>query len=682
MNWGGWAMIFKTSLFNKSLIKSDLKRFWWVSALYALVLFFNLPFYHLMLAGSEIDRWQKEMLSRSLEVVTGHNELQVLLIIVVPVLMAALLFKYLHTPRAAAMMHSLPCTRGTLFFSHNVAGLFLLVVPVVFTALVLMIVQSATCIKEFYSIADIFHWIGYTLLFDLLFYAVAVFVGMFTGNSIAQIVFTYILHFLPEGFNVLLNYNLQELLFGYAERGYEGVLVKYLPIFTLLSGNMHSEYFTAWQIIAYLLVTVAFLGVALYVYKLRKLEAAGDIVAFSMIRPVFKYGVTICTMLLGGAYFAGLPNSSYSVIVLGYLLSIFLGYWVAEMLMQKSFRVWSAYKGYLIYTALVILMLIGIKADIFGYVQRVPDAAQVNKVYLGYNLGSLMELEKGVAKSEDEYWRYAENHVFETGANIKNMISLHKEIVEDPQKKEGPRRYIMYSLKNGRYLVRQYTIDEKEYVSFLKPIYESMEYKETRFPVLTKKVETIKTIEIKDERTPKRPLVISSAAEIKEFTDLLKEELSNATFEQISEQRYYHTRITVIDVKENEMKRAEVSYNLQEDNFPKIVKWLKDKGYYENIMLLPHEVEYVVLEKARIQFSPKDPTGEPVPVRVEIKDPQMIKELLSICSSIEYRRGEEPILVGFYVRGSSGTYQFQENIYQDTPVSEELKTYLKKLDQK
>jgi ABC-2 type transport system permease protein len=93
MNWGESAMTFKVSLFNKGLMASDLKRFWWVSALYGLFLFLILPFQHMMREiPVDVDHsWVREMLQRSLNIFSGQNGLQIVLICTVPVILAVLL---------------------------------------------------------------------------------------------------------------------------------------------------------------------------------------------------------------------------------------------------------------------------------------------------------------------------------------------------------------------------------------------------------------------------------------------------------------------------------------------------------------------------------------------------------------------------------------------------------------
>lgn len=669
MNWGESAMTFKVSLFNKGLVASDLKRFWWVSALYGLFLFLILPFQHMMREiPVDVDHsWVREMLQRSLNIFSGQNGLQIVLICTVPVILAVLLFNYLHNSRAAAVLHSLPFNRNTLFCSHIAAGLALLLLPVVANGLVLIILQTTTHLKECYSLLNILQWMGQTALFDILFFAITVFVGMFTGHAGAHIAFAYILQVLPTGLCLLLVENLRHLLYGYADVNRISILPYDFPLMLLADGTDRT-FFTAGTVAVYLLVAVLFLAAAAYVYKLRHAEAAGEVVAFASMRPVFKYGVTACTMLLAGVYFAGVSGGALPIIIVGYVIGSLLGYLTAEILLQKSLQVWSSYKGYLGYVAVITVLLLGITIDVTGYVHRVPAPEQVQKVYFGSNISGWIHLEK-MNNSIDRNHVYGGSYFFTDRENIKNITLLHRQLLQKPHARKGINCYIIYTLDNGAHLLRQYNIDEGQYASALQPIYESLEYKEARFPVVAQDPAEIKLIEIGDHRTSKRPALLTDSVEIEEFAARLKQDVLQTSFAELTagmtrmtimEENVY---INIVDVHEKERQYA------LRPGYKSVIAWLKEKGYYEQILLLPEEVKYVELFKA----------GS-TPQRVEIRDPQLIAELLSINGPFNYNTGpEKAISITFYGKTTAGPFWFHRTIHRDWPVSEALNQYLKQL---
>lgn len=670
MNWGESAMTFKASLFNKGVIASDLKRFWWVSALYGLFLILILPFHHMMQDLTANNDWVKGMLQRSLDIFSGQSGVQAILICIVPVILAVLLFHYLHNSRAAAVLHSLPFNRKTLFCSHSAAGLVLLLLPVMVTGLVLMALNATTHLKDYYSLVNILQWMGLTALIDILMFSITVFVGMFTGNAVAHIIFTYILQVLPAGLQVLLVENLRYLVYGYAGVYNPGNLQYNFPLMMFANGT-RSDLFTAGTVAAYLLIAALFLAAAAYVYRLRHAEAAGEVIAFPIMQPVFKYGVTACAMLLAGTYFAGAYRGAFPIIVLGYVLGSLLGYLTAEALLQKSLKVWSSYKGYLGYAAVMaVLLLLGIATDATGYVHRVPEPEKVKKVYFGTNIGEWVRLEK-LKGAKDQGMEYRGGNFFEDRNNIKNIILLHRQLLQSPRdnkNKNGIDHYIVYTLDNGDCLARRYYIDEKRYASLLKPVYESLEYKQARFPVVTQDPAEIKMIEIGDNRAPKRPVILTENVEIEEFTTRLKEDVLNSTFEELisNPDKGY---INIVDVSESQMH-----YTLL-PGYSSVISWLKEKGYYENCMLLPEEVDYAVLEYPVDSYN----TGS-APKRIEIRDRRLIEELLNINGPDVFTDLGEIINVMFSGRTSAGPFQFNRSVNRDWPASEALKEYMKQLD--
>ncbi len=110
-------MSLKTSLFDKSVIKSDFKRFWWVSALFMLLLaLFVLP-------GAVNNTAYPESFADSFYFRTDEGFLSFAFAFG----LGGLLFSYLHKGNSASCLHGLPVTRRTQYLSHILAGFVLLI---------------------------------------------------------------------------------------------------------------------------------------------------------------------------------------------------------------------------------------------------------------------------------------------------------------------------------------------------------------------------------------------------------------------------------------------------------------------------------------------------------------------------------------------------------------------------
>jgi ABC-2 type transport system permease protein len=694
MNWGELVMISKTSLFKKGLILSDFKRFWWVSALYALCLFFLLPF-NILMQGLRWENIQDTgFLARNLNIFSTGEAYQVFFICIIPAAAAVLVFRYMQVEKSSSMMHSLPCRRSTLYSSHSAAGAALLAAPVIFTGFLLILLQSMTFLGEYFSLVDVSKWTCLTLLLNMLFFFCAVFVGMFTGSSIAQIVFTYALHLLPSALYLLVDFNLERLLFGYPGNRISESFFNNFPLIFLVNNGLNTERFSPGHIAGYIIALALLIAAGAYAYRHRKMESAGDVISFSGVKPVFKYGVAVCCALLGGVYFANVSNGSLPVIVTGYVFSSFLGYWISEMLIHKSYKVWRAYKGYLVYTAVMLAVLACVLTDVTGYVKRVPKPDQVERVYFGYNLHDWLHIEK--LKDVDDYNRimllkgsysvYDDTGFFETEDNIQNIINLHKMLIQQPEYDSGISRYIIYTLKNGKFLMRRYSVDEEHHAAFLKPVYESMEYKKSRFPLIEQRDDEIKLIEIRDDRSSKKGVILVEKSELQEFASLFRQELINADYKELtSRQRNYIS----VNIRENEYNSEDLEYYKRPyplnyslgASYDSVLNWLKEKGYYEEIFLLPEEVEYVHLFKNEFSGGVEKAAVPGQEKGIIIEDVSLIKEMLDINEDYKPRsRTEDMIWMRFYLKDHQGYPQFEAHFYTDTPISPDLKAYIDRLD--
>ena len=106
-------------------------------------------------------------------------------------------------------------------------------------------------------------------------------------------------------------------------------------------------------------------------------------------------------------------------------------------------------------------------------------------------------------------------------------------------------------MKNGKQIKRQYNIPAQGYREYLKPIYESKEYKKMHNNVLNIDYNSsIDKISINSGYTDKN-VTIRNPREIKEAIDILKNEALNETYKDIinSSDVWGNINISLSDVK-------------------------------------------------------------------------------------------------------------------------------------
>lgn len=663
-------MKLKTSLFKKGLIISDIKRFWWVSVLYALALFFVMPFNHYITiinnlnSNSSIDSTNrvKEHIANELAFSGGGSQV---ILLVVPVVIAALVFRFMQKNRQASLYHSLPLTRATLYFSNITSSVILFTIPVLFNTIIMLALNIFSSLSEFYTVPLIFAWLGYTMLFGIMFIAMSAFVGMFTGNSITQLAFVYILNFLPTYLSEFIRVNLRGLLYGFDTYSnynlYDG-----MPMIRLF--NMRSSKFLAVTIIVYIVVTIALLIGGLYAFKLRRPETAGDIITFKPVKPIFIYGFVVCVTLFGGAYFLELKNNSLSFLVLGYFLSSLIAYIVVQMLTNKSFKILHTYKGYLGFALVLAIFTIGVHFDVIGYINKIPDTSDVKEVYMSSD--SYWIQHKDDVNFDKNRYYYTDTMIYKDPENIENITKLHKYLL-DNRTNNGNQKYLVYQLNNGKKIVRKYSIDTLSQASVLSPIYESNEYKQNRFPILYQEAENIKYIEINDRRAGKNyPYIVSDKAQLDNFKVAIRKDIQALTYKDLAVlDNQEIVTINIVDTKEKN-----ITYMLR-SSYTNTFDWLKKEGIYDQIIVKSDDIESITIEYYNHNYSTEEPTK--IPNSVEITDKAIIKELLvlSYNANFEGISGYSVILMG---KGNQHYYNF--SISFDDNISPALKSYLKKIN--
>jgi len=446
-----------------------------------------------------------------------------------------------------------------------------------------------------------------------------------------------------------------------------------MPMTMLIEGI--SKY-SATLVIVYIIVTVALLIGGLFAFKIRKPETAGDIITFRPIKPVFIYGVTVCATLLGGAYFISIGSSyflengksSISIALFGYFVSSLVSYVTVQMITNRSFKIFYTYKGYIGYALVLLILTLGVKFDVIDYVNKIPAPSEVEETYIGYNLDWWKDNDKTSFNSIK--YDNVNMGIYKDPQNIEYITKLHK-LILDNKSKNGGSEYIAYKLKNGKRIIRRYTIDTDLYSVALGPIYESKEYKEGRYPILYQAVNDLKYIEINDIRTGKSPFIVSDKALLESFKAAIQKDIDSLTYQDLVAQSQRVLFINIIDTKDKA-----ITYELN-SIFTNTLEWLKKEGIYEQIVLKPENVDSVVLENYNFKLDNKSSvaaTNEPK--RVEITDKAIIREILNLSIDANYSHKLLSYNVIFNLGQNSHGLNLQLSYEESSP---ELQSYLDRI---
>jgi len=466
-----------TSYFNGTLYCKAMSRFWPLWALWGVIWLFAIP---LMMLNEYFNDLQRSGLASAQYDLASYAgqlpeclQLGLWLAIFFAVLCAMAVFGYLYNTRSACMMHALPVRREGLFITQYLAGLSFLLLPLAAVgtltlAVVLAFVPSAGWAGALTGLGT---WLAGLAGICLFFFSFASFCAMFTGHILALPAFYGILNCLVLVIHTLITQLMADFFYGYRPVYDPDWVAALTPAYRLLQA-CRFEVTHQWVvdgvelerpiiacsglespgvIAVYAAVGAAFALAALWVYRRRHVETAGDVVSVSIVRPVFKYGVSLCAGLSLGMFtasFFGWSQSS-ALLVTCTLVWAAVGYFVAEMLLKRSFRVFRAWKGCVAAVLAMALLCGACIFDLFGVEDRVPAPEDVATVELHASFLDYSNW-RTVTCTADE----------DSGGLIDQITQLHRAILAEKDT-AGQRDWshyveLNYTLKNGSELWRRY----------------------------------------------------------------------------------------------------------------------------------------------------------------------------------------------------------------------------------
>ena len=395
----------KTSYCNGALLRKNLTRFWPLWTVYAAAWLLAGPVTRFVTAfGRYADpdtaRRAGDLIRDLLNTWTDFGMLSG---VIAGVLFAMALFSYLTMPRAVGMFHSFPIRREGLFLTNYLTGLLVAFgVQLVAAALEALVLLSAGAMDAAAWAAALACGLGQMLFF----YSFGVLCVVFTGQILMAPVFYAVLNVLAFGLCSMVQQMGQAFYYGF--RSSTPAWVVWLTPVERLSRNLRIvgvydevlQRSVNWHleglgtVAIYAAVGVALTLLALAVYRRRPSETAGDTVAVRWAKPLFLWGVALCSALfLGqGLYYLALDPmlGSWKVCFPGLLgcvvLLCLLGYWGAAMLMRKSFRVLRAtWKGAVLSAVAVAVLCLCVRADVFDVEDYVPPVQEVQSMSFDIN---------------------------------------------------------------------------------------------------------------------------------------------------------------------------------------------------------------------------------------------------------------------------------------------------------
>lgn len=438
-------MKLRISCFDKTVFRKDITRF---APLWAIYLIGGLLIMLTNLAGKDPHPAAQDLAST-----IGPFSI---INLIYAALCAQLLFGDLYNSRLCNALHATPLRRETWFATHTVSGLCFSIVPH-FIGTVLMLPMLANV-----AVVGWIWLLGMTLEF-LFFFGLAVFSAFCAGNRLAMAAVYGILNFAsliaywfvttiyePLLYGVTINDEIFALLSPVVQMAGSSKLVTFTHIDGVAYYNswVYQGLGEGWGYLAICAsIGVAFMALALLLYRHRKLECAGDFIAVKSMEPIFAVVFTLCV----GCVFA-FVGEAFADYLLFLIVGLILGWFVGQMLLRRTIRVFQG-KTFLKFGILALALgatLLITTLDPLGITRWVPEQGSIKKVE--------------VSQDQRIYPLSARTLNITNPEEIQKVLDAHEDLLNYRYYSGNGRSTpmtIRYTMKDGAQVSRTYTVYAK-----------------------------------------------------------------------------------------------------------------------------------------------------------------------------------------------------------------------------
>lgn len=426
-------------------------------------------------------------------------------------------FIYLYSKRQTDFYHSLPVKRSRMFWNRIYTGLVYYLVPYMIMVFLAICIGAARGFFSLKLMGEALALFGIHLIIYLLIYFSVVLILCITGNLLMGIFCMGMLYCYGPGLSLLLGgyrYGFYETY--YIEKNYG--LIRFLREYISPAGliNQFAEAYQkgeGMRLFMVLLVLTVLLTYLSYVaYLKRPSESAGSPMVYRGAAFIVKIMVVIPCGLGAGYFFYLIPISSMKTFwwIFGLILGTVLSHGFMETAYQMDFHCFFKKKIQLLAAGLIVAACAMVyETDLFHYDSYVPPKEKLASVSVDMNMFSnnmgtyIKEVEDGIYQvgMESADWDLREYSVSgkkEIGDKTYNAFCSIAEKQKERGKKyekgdhivEGTnsdivlKTGVMYKLKSGKKIYRNYRINAIESQELIQCLYEEENLKDNVLDML------------------------------------------------------------------------------------------------------------------------------------------------------------------------------------------------------
>ncbi len=487
----------KTSLFNKAVYKTNIKRYGFIFAIYFFITEVLIDFFYL--GNTTIvskDPSSSKVLDFLYYPIDDMGFYYLFTVTIVSVLMAMVLFAYIRNEKALTILHAMPVSRKSLYFSNYAVFGSLMAV----TMAIHFIFVSIHMIIKGVPVTLVLGVMGMRFIMLMLLamtvFAFTTFIGMLVSHFILQGALVMMFFGLPFMLYELFMVLLSMIVIGYDMNFSTDKLDMRLTPYYFLSdiSFLYKDMFSGFNekfnlfhfriatlsIVLSLVMLVASLVFGYILYQKRDLEKCNEFFAFDMAKHLITFiVVTLLSLILAsiaGALSMDISNSKLGIYI-GAFIGVLIAYVVMKLIAEKSVQFWKFIPRGLIFGSLLCLILFVVDLDVIGYEKWTParDEIEYAYIYSGSMPLSMIEREHGFS-SENMDSRYSWTPLIAklSGEDLDEVFEMQVRAVDIERGALDVEMYsrdslgIKYILKSGKVVERNYELSEMEVEDMLR----------------------------------------------------------------------------------------------------------------------------------------------------------------------------------------------------------------------
>ena len=490
---------------SSELLKEGLKKFWILPLILTIVLVLVIPIYILTQKSTiensaatfeQIDDTAQNLEEPvDLDLTTSYKELAgatiiyspyaMFIILILPVVLGVQLFGNSSKTknRLQDFIEEKGLTKKIVYKTNITTGMILSIMPIIVTTILLVLLKLFAGMGDYITTKVLINWTSLGIFASILFFTFTAIMSFITKNRFIQVLYTYGLLFIPVFMVYLLEIFMTKVIYGFP--GFSSGVIEFLnqvpsikvcQMFTTsYVGNTLANSLNIWYAFVYAIVTLIIIFIG---YKLLNIENQDKLKIVGS--KIFKYiFIFIIGAFLYVSFMYAISNSLISILVtVGLFLLVYI---IKELATKKSIKALLNGKRYYIMSVVVVLAIVLLSSDLFGYEKKVPELGDVE--YVTYTVSYPNKIGEIELRSEENINELIEKH--------KNFV-LEKNEIKNITSDEYTKVYLQYKLKNGDYIIRSYdtvlTMDE--------PMFKTEEYIKQKYAYMFDNKENIDILKI------------------------------------------------------------------------------------------------------------------------------------------------------------------------------------------